>query len=312
MNYYGVDVSKDTLDIACGGKAWRIQNNPASIRKWIKSVPQGSKVAMESTNTYHKALADICYKSGMDAYVINPRMTRHYREALGLRGHNDRMDAMSIASYLENHHGQLRIYEPLPDKHDRLLTLMRRRKKLVDIKTQVCASLGSIKEIKRELGLVVDRIDKIISRLDAMIEEQLKGNQDRANIQSIKGVGPVVSAKLFTDLDARTFSSADSFVAFYGLDCAANDSGKCRGTRKLSKRGDRLGRSLLYSAAMAAVKSEIWKPLYEKYLACGWKKVQALVIIARKIARMAWSIYTYKTHFDPSLVCAGLGVRLAS
>lgn len=302
MFCYGVDVSKDTLDISCDGKAVRIDNTAAAIRKFVKALPASSKIAMESTNIYHRILANTCHKAGLQVYLINPRVTHHYREALGMRGHNDKMDAKSVASYLECHHNRLRIYEPLPQKHERILSLMRRRRKLVGIKTQVVESLGSIKELKRALNSLVGRIDALISRLDEMVEEQIGDNQDRANIRSIKGVGPVVSAKLFVDLDAREFVSADAFVAFYGLDCAVNDSGKKRGVRKLTKRGDRLGRTLLYNAAMAAVKTKVWKPVYQKYVDAGWSKIQALIIIARKIARIAWSIYTYKTVFDPSRI----------
>jgi hypothetical protein len=31
-----------------------------------------------------------------------------------------------------------------------------------------------------------------------------------------------------------------------------------------------------------------------------WAPMSALVILARRIARTAWSMYTYKTNFDPA------------
>jgi len=51
---------------------------------------------------------------------------------------------------------------------------------------------------------------------------------------------------------------------------------------------------------MSAVRSKVWKPLYEQCLARGLKTVQALIVVARKIARTAWSIHKYNTTFDPS------------
>lgn len=60
-------------------------------------------------------------------------------------------------------------------------------------------------------------------------------------------------------------------------------------------------RRLLYVAAMSAKKTKVWKPLFEHYRAKGLSSTAALVILARRIARTAWSMYTYK----PSLIQRG-------
>ena len=57
---------------------------------------------------------------------------------------------------------------------------------------------------------------------------------------------------------------------------------------------------MLYLAALSAVKTKPWRPLYEHYRAKGLSSTAALVILARRIARTAWSIYRYKTEFDPA------------
>ena len=57
---------------------------------------------------------------------------------------------------------------------------------------------------------------------------------------------------------------------------------------------------------MAAAKTNTWKPLYEHHRAKGLSTTEALVILARRIARTAWSIYTHKTEFDPQRLTAGL------
>jgi transposase len=300
--FYGVDVSKEKLDIACEGKVIQIENTRKAIKDFVRKMPRGSLVALEATNTYHLAMADICYSFGMRVYVINPRLTRRYREANGLRGHNDRMDAKTLARYIEREHDGLREYTPLCDDARRLKTLVRRRWKLVGMRTQVQASFGSIKELGRELKALVARIDSLIAGLELLIDKQLEGNAGRARIETITGVGSVVSAVLTADLDAYEFASADAFVAYYGIDSLPDDSGKRKGRRKLSKQGQRLGRTMLYNAALSAAKSKVWKPIYEACLNRGLKKVEALIVIARKIARCAWSIHRYGTTFDPSRI----------
>jgi transposase len=303
---YGVDVSKDRLDVACDGKVVQIENAKKAIKSFAKRMPVGSFVALEATNTYHLAMADICHSCGMHVFVLNPRLTRRYREANGIRGHNDRMDALTLARYIEREHEGLREYVPLSADQRRLRTLVRRRWKLVGMRTQAAESFGSMKELGRELKALLDRIDALIAKLELLIDTQLEGNAGRARITTIKGIGPVVSAVLVADLDAYEFASADAFVAYYGLDPMPNDSGRRRGQRKLSKQGQRLGRAMLYNAAMSAVRSRVWKPMYERCLERGLKKVQALIVVARKIARCAWSIHRHNTTFDPNRVHSAL------
>ena len=297
--FYGVDVSKDTLDLVHAGRAVQIANEKRAIRPIVKGMPLGSYVIMEATNTYHLEMADMCYSYGMRVFVVNPRITRHYREANGLRGNNDRMDAWTLCRYIEREHDGLREYVPKSADQRRLKTLVRRRWKLVGMRTQVQESLGSVKELSRELRSLVSRIDALIAKLELLIDKQLAGNPDRARIETIKGIGPAVSAVLLADLSSCQFASADAFVAFYGLDPMPKDSGKRKGRRKLSKQGDRLGRAMLYNAALSASRTKVWKPLYDSCLERGLTKIQALIVVARRIARTAWSVYTHKTTFDP-------------
>jgi transposase len=299
MESYGVDVSKDTLDVACRGRVVQIENTRKAIRAFVRKMPAESMVAMEATNIYHLEMADECYRVGMQVYVVNPRVTRHYREVKSLRGHTDKMDALTLASFIEGEHDQLRAYIPKTTDQRRLQMLIRRRSKLVGIRTQLRHSLVGIKEVKGELEALMDRVDSLIAAMELLIDKLLDDDPDRKRIEGIAGVGSVVSAALVSDLRSVEFARADSFVAFYGLDPRPNQSGKYKGRRKLSKQGQRLGRTLLYNAAMAAVKTKIWAPIYKACLDRGLSKIESLVIIARKIARTAWSIYKHKTTFDP-------------
>ena len=297
--FYGVDVSKETLDIACGSRVARIANEKAAIKSFVKMMPVGSCVVMEATNTYHLEMSDICHTRGMRVFVVNPRITSHYRKSNGFRGHNDRMDALALSRYVEREHDGLREYVPMSADQRRLKTLVRRRWKLVGMRTQAQESLGSMKELSHEVKALLAGIDSLIAKLEMLIDKQLEGSADRPRMETITGIGPIVSAVLISDLSRYKFARADSIVAFYGLDPMPDDSGKRKGRRRLSKQGDRLGRAMLYNAAMSAVKSKVWKPMYERCLARGLTKVQALIAVARKIVRVAWSIYTHKTTFNP-------------
>jgi transposase len=118
-----------------------------------------------------------------------------------------------------------------------------------------------------------------------------------------------VSARLSAlanTLERVPLKNADAFVAFTGLDPRPDDSGQHRGKRRLSKRGPSELRRLLYLAAMSAKKTKAWKPLFEQYRAKGLSTTACFVILARRIARTAWSMYTYKIEFDPERLAKGL------
>ena len=80
------------------------------------------------------------------------------------------------------------------------------------------------------------------------------------------------------------------------------DSGQWRGRRFLSKRGPAELRRLLFTAAMSACKTKLWQPFYQRYRARGLSTTAALVILARKLARIAFSIVKHNVDFRPELV----------
>jgi hypothetical protein len=57
---------------------------------------------------------------------------------------------------------------------------------------------------------------------------------------------------------------------------------------------------------MSARRTPAWKPIYEQHRAKGLAITAALVILARRIARTAWSGYTHKTQFVPQRLTTGL------
>jgi len=162
---------------------------------------------------------------------------------------------------------------------------------------------AELKALKERLDTLLARID---SRVKALIELSAERTQHYARLRKIDGVGGVVGSSVLNTLERVPFPNADAFVAFTGLDPRPDESGHHRGRRRLSKRGPSELRRLLYLAAMAAAKTKAWEPLCKHYRARGLSTTAALVVLARRIARTAWSIYTHKTDFDPQRLAKGL------
>jgi hypothetical protein len=61
-----------------------------------------------------------------------------------------------------------------------------------------------------------------------------------------------------------------------------------------------------YSRKLTFANDRLYGWRGEHYRAKGLSTTAALVILARRIARTAWSMYTYKTQFDPARLTKSL------
>ena len=126
---YGVDVSKAKQVIAQYDMQTltEVDNRAESITAWLASLPKGAVVAMEATGTYHRLLAHLAHAAGMQVYVLNPQVLKHYAQAIGQRGKTDNCDARMIARYVAHEQAKLRRWQPPARAADRLSQLLERR-----------------------------------------------------------------------------------------------------------------------------------------------------------------------------------------
>lgn len=299
----GVDVAKDSLQVACAqSPAAQVQvaNRSAAIRAWLAQLPPGSRIAMEATGRYHQQLADLAHAHGMVVYVVNACDLRHYARAVGLRGKTDRVDAGLIARYLVREQAELHPYVPATPEQREIDQLLRRRATVVASKTRLRLSLDGVPGCARQLNTVLKRLDAIIATFDRRLQTLAKTQAAaQQRVESVLGIGPLVGVAL-TNLFVRVpLRDGDAAVAFVGFDPRAKDSGQFAGRRRLSKRGPAELRRLLFNAARSASQTKLWRPLYDRYRARGLSTTEATVIIARKIIRVAFSVYRHGTMFDP-------------
>ena len=71
------------------------------------------------------------------------------------------------------------------------------------------------------------------------------------------GIGFITAVTLIAEIgDFNLFKSAKALVAFFGIDPYINQSGKFNGDKnKISKRGTRFRRRVLFTAAMASIRT---------------------------------------------------------
>lgn len=302
----GVDVSKAELVSAAHEQpgCQSIGNNAQAISRWLRQLPAGSLLAMESTGRYHQLLATLACQAGITVYVLNARDVYFYAKGMGARSKTDRVDAQLIARYLAEHHTRLRAWSPPSALLEQLRCLLGQRHAVVCKRIALRESLGAnpqgieaaIKQLDAAFKTVLDAIDQ---RIKALFDSNPDLKQRRSLLLSIVGVGPLSSALLAGVLSHMTFASSDALVAYSGLDPRAHDSGRYRGRRRLSKRGNPALRRQMYMAAMSACQTKTFAPMYQKLRARGLKSTEALVILARKLLRIALAVWNSNQPFDP-------------
>ncbi|MBK6958951.1 MAG: transposase [Nitrosomonas sp.] len=91
----GVDVAKDAVVVACAAQSFSthsVTNQRTPLLAWLKSLPTGSRIGLESTGGYHELLADLAHAQGHVVFLLNPLDTKHYARAMGNRAKTDRVD----------------------------------------------------------------------------------------------------------------------------------------------------------------------------------------------------------------------------
>lgn len=301
---YGVDVSKANLVIGQYGAQTltTVANRAEAIAGWLAGLPKGAVVAMEATGIYHRLLAQMAHALGMQVYVLNPQTLKHYARAINQRAKTDPCDARMIARYVVHERQKLRCWQPPARAADRLSQLVERRRTVVSVRETLMQSLSGLAMLKPVRQSVLASLERTVERIDILIGQEIAHLPGAAalyeRLQSIVGVGPVVAAQLVAVFNRLNFAHVGAFIAYTGLDPRPDDSGNRHGRRRLSKHGPALLRCQLFNGARAAANSKLFKPLYLQLRNRGLETTEAIVILARKIARIAFALFKSGEIFD--------------
>lgn len=295
----GIDVSKDTLDVYQWDSEQHQQlvNQPKTIAKFLNSLYGPVEIAIEPTSNYHLAFIEQAHALGHEIFLVNTRQLAHYRKAVGERNKTDATDAWLLARYLDRERSELHVFRPPERLAQQLWTVIKRRALVVETHKQLRQSLATIKlsakSAYRELNRLIERMEiRIIKLID-----QLGWSDDYRRCLSIPGIGPINAAALVAAYNRGAFSGANAFIAYLGFDVRIRESGKFKGKRKLTKYGESELRRLLYCAAKPSRCYLPFDQYYQSQLAKGLPKIAANVILARKLARIAFALLRNQSTF---------------
>src|SRR6267378_7169570 len=199
----GADVAKDEIVVACSQGSFparKLANQRSTLLAFLKDLPAGSRIGMESTGAYHELLADAAHKLGFVVFVLNPKDARHYAKAVGLRGKTDRVDAELIARMIAHEHTKLHAWIPPTPQQREIDRLLKRRATLIALREGVEMSLHELGGFAADLKALRTRFNQLIARIDLRVKALIGASPDRkqsfARLCTISGVGPVIGTAL--------------------------------------------------------------------------------------------------------------------
>jgi transposase len=309
----GVDVGKAALHFT-----WMRGPDGETVRQGqVANTPQGiamllarteGDLLIEPTGRYGLALVQAARAGGREVFLLPTRRARLALQLHSDRAKTDRVDSEGLALcglYVHD----LRPY-PLPSLLvDTVRQLERARALCADQRARLRQQQADLPLAAAALQPLIDATSEQLAAIERTISQAVRQDATMTSavsrLQRVPGIGPVTSTALAVCLTDRQFGSADQFVAYIGLDIQTRRSGSSEGRGHLSKRGDPHLRRLLFTAAMAACRKADdpqWLVRYRHERAKGMSSTAAFNVVARKLARLAWSLVAHGTEYAPERV----------
>jgi transposase len=195
-----------------------VPNKPTALKALLRALPAQSCIAMEATGNYHQCLADLAHQLGLRVHVLNPRDLYHYAKGVGMRAKTDRVDAALIARFLANEGARLRPYQPATAEQRKVDQLLRRRAKIVSLRTALQLTCADAPSIRREMASLLKGFAALLEKIDRQLAELQEAKPERARelkrLQSIPGVGPLTACWLANLMDR---SSSETVMPWWPL-----------------------------------------------------------------------------------------------
>lgn len=322
MYIIGIDVSKNKLDCALIDNSnhekfkFKVISNFdegfVALIEWLAKHTRSSTsdyhFVMEATGVYHEKCANWLFHSGAKVSVVNPAHVKYYGQSLGVRSKNDKKDSVVLARYgstqkpiaWQPEEAEIRILKSLMSRLDAIeKDILREKNRHEKSSINPCSNaiLGSIE-------MMLSVLNKEKSHLENLIDNHINQHEhlkhNNALLQTIPGVGPVVSRYMLIVIGSRSFQSASQCAAYIGLVPIQNESGSSlRGRSRLSKAGNPVIRAKLYMAAISALHhNPDIKQQNQRLLKNGKSKMSALCAAMRKLVQICFGVIKHQKPYQ--------------
>ena len=171
----------------------------------------------------------------------------------------------------------------------------------IGLKSGLTEARMEIRDLIEDYELHTRRLE----RVNDLIKELCQQIRHVDKLLEIKGIGITTVAGFIAEVgDITRFNGTKELQKLAGLELVADSSGKHKGKSRISKRGRKRLRYLLFEAAISVVgKNEEFRQIHEYYTTRDknpLKKMQSLIAVSCKLIRVFHVILTKGVSYDAS------------
>ena len=155
--------------------------------------------------------------------------------------------------------------------------------------------------IKATVGQIL-QLAKVIAYHEKLMSESCNIPEVKI-LESFNGIGAYSAVGLLLEIGAvERFASSKKLASFFGLHPTLKNSGDGRAASRMSKKGRREPRVILFNIARTSITyNPLIKEIYEKHVKRGMPKMAALGVVMHKILRIVFGMLKNKQSFDPTI-----------
>lgn len=299
--FVGIDVSQVRLDIAVRpGASSSHPHDESAIAAVVEQLRalRPTLIVLEATGGMEIPLTSALATADLPVVVVNPRQVRDFAKASGRLAKTDALDAQVLAQFAEVMRPQPR---PLPDAATRALAaLVTRRRQLVEMLTaEKNRLLSAASPIRKRVRVHIAWLERELDQTNAELSEAIRHSpvwRDKDELlQSVPGVGPVLTSTLLASLPELGTLTNKQIAALVGVAPLNRDSGTLRGRRTVWG-GRAQVRAVLYMGAIVAARfNPVIRAFYQRLQRTGKAKKVALTACMRKLLTILNAMLKHRT-----------------
>lgn len=321
MRYIGVDLhttqvtvcyltEEDTLEIR--------QYQIGELDQFVSGLQKTDELAVEATGNTRWFAEQVKEAVGR-VVLVNPRQFEVVKNSVKK---TDKHDAINLARFLKA--DLLPEVRAKTEVAERVQSVVHTRTKLVRLKTSLInkihalfvatgrkvkkAGLASDKSLAKvlqghwtaieriELEIIIDQLRSLkvnIKKLDEVIAAESQKLAGFDNLVSMAGIGSLSAGVLLAVIgNIKDFASADKLAAYFGIVPRVANSNETVHHGRITKRGNKTGRTTLVQCSLAALKKSAYLKKYYEQVKARRGHGKAKIALARKYLGIIYNTLT--------------------
>jgi transposase len=313
--YYGIDVSKDKLQVAthnAQSSTWQdleIENKIATIDDFLSSIDLSeSHFIYEYTGTYCHRLTYCLELRGVKLSILSPTQSKGFSQSLKSTTKTDKSDARMLCLYGQKMNPDITQIQDVSlhqkrQKYNYLQSLKTDRQAFENRKHALLFDPRLAKS-------VLDSIENVLATFDQeiqVLQDEIFTIDDEQNQQlhdlmtTVVGIGPASATAIIVATNGfSNFENVKQVGKFLGICPSDNRSGSSVfGKQSIVKSGNGFVRTTLYMAARSAKKyNTACKELYDRLRAKGKPHKVAMMAVVYKLVKQVFAVVKNNKAFD--------------